>query len=144
MEQRKYLLSQIKRLRKIDFYNNLSKLVLIVLFVLICPVLIYNKILLHEYFTVVFLIIAEVVFIVLAIPLFNESKEKYSLKNSRIIRCIEHPEIVTEIIITPNKILFEIKELEDESIFLDHSEYRNKIIKSIESIFINTRIVNNV
>lgn len=144
MEQKKYLISQLKRLRRIEFFSNLPRLILVFLFVVLSPILIYDKILRHEYFIVVILIIAEIVFFVLAVTLFKHGKEKYSLRNSRIIRCIDEPELVSKILITSNKILFEIKGLEDEAIVLKHSEYRKKIINSIKSVFDSTKIVSNV
>lgn len=143
MDDKAYLIKQIKKLRKIDYYYNLLILIIIMFFILICPVVIYNIIIKNEFLSAILLIFAEVFFITLSVNYYKKVRDLSANKRSRILDCIENPEKVTEIIILPNRILFEIKGKQDDSIVLKESEYRSQIIESIKLVFINANIVVN-
>ena len=142
MNEKKELIKQLNSQRKANFFSQLIKVIFISIFIILAPFVIYYKWLNEDVLTVSLLIIAELVFIIIGLVLFNTAKEFYSIKKSRIYQCIDNPENVTEIIVSPQKILFEIKGMEDETIFLKHSDYRNKVLSNINKVFGVNKIVN--
>lgn len=143
MEAKKKLIKQLRQKYKVLFYSQLIKVLFVLLFILLTPFSIYEKWQDNEFLTLILLIIAELVFIFILIILFNSAKEHYSLKNSSIYKCIDNPENITEIIVTPKKILFEIKGMEDETIFIKHSAKRERLLSYIKQIFGENKIINN-
>lgn len=141
MENKNYLIKQLKYLRRVEFYSNFSKLIILLLFVMLSPIAIYEKIINSELFIALILMVAEIVFIVLSINFFSKAKEYSSIKKSRLFECVNNPELVSEIIISKNKILFEIKGMQDETLCLKESEYRTKIIDSIVLIFGKNKVI---
>lgn len=141
MENKNYLIKQLKYLRRVEFFSNFSKLIILLLFVMLSPIAIYEKIINSELFIALILMVAEIVFIVLSINFFSKAKEYSSIKKSRLFQCVNNPELVSEIIISKNKILFEIKGMQDETLYLKESEYRTKIIDSIVLIFGKNKVI---
>lgn len=141
MESKNYLIKQIEYLRRVEFYSQLSKLILLSLYVIISPFVIYAKIINSELFVALILIIAEIVLIVLSYNIFFKVLEFSSIKNSRIYQCIDNPELVNEVLVSNNKILFELKGIQDEALFLKNSDYRNEIIDSIRTVFGKTKVI---
>jgi len=135
MENINFIIQQLKYLRKIEFYNYASKLGILLIFVVLSPIAIYEKTINSEFLLALILIFAEIVFLVLCINFYNKAKDFSSIKRSRLYQCIEKPELLNEIIVSDHKILFEIKGMEDETIYIRDSEYRDKIIDSIKSVF---------
>lgn len=143
MEAKKKLIKQLRQKYKVLFYSQLIKVLFVLLFILLTPFSIYEKWQDNEFLTLILLIIAELVFIFIFIILFNSAIEHYSLKNSSIYKCIDNPENITEIIVTPKKILFEIKGMEDETIFIKHSAKRERLLSYLKQIFGENKIINN-
>lgn len=141
MESKNYLIKQIEYLRRVEFYSQLSKLILLSLYVIISPFVIYAKIINSELFVALILIFAEIVLIVLSYNIFFKVLEFSSIKNSRIYQCIDNPELVNEVLVSNNKILFELKGIQDEALFLKNSDYRNEIIDSIRTVFGKTKVI---
>ncbi len=141
MENKNYFIKQLKYLRRVEFFSNFSKLIILLLFVMLSPIAIYEKIINSELFIALILMVAEIVFIVLSINFFSKAKEYSSIKKSRLFQCVNNPELVSEIIISKNKILFEIKGMQDETLYLKESEYRTKIIDSIVLIFGKNKVI---
>ena len=143
MENHLILIKQLRRIQRTEFYNHAIKLIPLSLFVFFSPLLILDKFYKKDYLTILFLIVAELIFIGIAIVCYRMAKEKYSFKNSRIYQCIQNPELVTEIIVSSNKILFEIKGMEDETIFLKQSNLKSEILANIKEAFGENKIINN-
>lgn len=143
MDAKKELIKQLHKKYNVHFYSQLIKVLIILLFILLTPFSIYEKWQENEILTLILLIITESVFIFILIILFNSAKEHYSLKNSSIYKCIDNPESITEIIVTQKKILFEIKGIEDETIFIKHSAKRERLLSYIKQIFGENKIINN-
>jgi hypothetical protein len=143
METKNELIKQLNSYRKAKFYSQLIKVAFISFFIILAPFAIYDKWLNEEFSTVILLLAAESVFIVIAIVLFNNSKDFYSIKKSRIYCCIDNPENVAEIIVTSQKILFELNGMEDETIYIKPSTNRDKLLSNIKQVFGESKIVNN-
>ena len=143
MEGREQFTNQLKRLRKNEFYRRLVKLIILAVFIILTPFIIFEKILEKDIVTLGILLFSELFFIVITIMILKSALEFFRLKNSRIYQCIENPDAVTEIVITPHKIVFEIKGMEDETIFLKHSQFRSELITNIKEVFGENKIVNN-
>lgn len=143
-QDNEYLFKQFNRLYKIDYLSKLVKLVLLVLFVLLSPILIYDKFISGKYLTVVFLLIAEFLFLFLSYSMYSEIRGKTSFTKSRIYKGFQDKNIVNRIIVSDNKILFDISDMEDEAIYLKNSEYKRNIVNSLKSVFGESKIVSNV
>ena len=143
MNREEKFIKQLTKIYRTAFLSNMIKLILISLFIILSTILIWNKFEEKEYMTIIFLIIADIVFIGLAIILFKMSREYSSLKNSRINHCIHNPDLISEIIITPTKIVFEIKGMEDETILIKESKFKSELITNIKEVFGNNNIVKN-
>lgn len=143
MEGREQFINQLKRLRKNEVYSRLVKLIILTVFIILTPFVIFEKINDNDIITLGVLFFAELLFICMAIMIHKAALEFFSIKNSRIYQCIENPSAVTEIVITPQKIVFEIKGMEDETIFLKHSQYRSELITNIKEVFGENIIVNS-
>lgn len=136
-----YFIKQLKYLRRVDFYSYVSKLIILLLFVVLSPIAIYEKIVNSELLIALILVVAEIIFIVLSINFYIKAKEFSSIKRSRLYQCIKNPELVNEILVSKNKILFEIKGMQDETLYMKDSEYRKKIIDSIKSTFGESKVI---
>lgn len=143
MESKKQLISQLKKVRKNAFNQNLLKIIFLTIFVILAPISIYSKVQESDILTVVVLLIAETFFIGLIIVLLKSGISNNKIQNSSIYQCIEHPSLVTEIIVTSDKIVFEIKGLEDETLFIKESIFRTEMLKNIKDVFGENIIVNN-
>ena len=143
MESKKQLISQLKKLRQSAFNQNLLKVIFLTIFVILAPIIIYSKIQESDILTVVVLFIAETLFIGIIIILLNSGIFNNNIQNSSIYKCIENPGLVTEIIVTSEKIVFEIKGLEDETLFIKESIFKTEILKNIQDVFGENKIVNN-
>jgi hypothetical protein len=139
-----YLFKQFKRLYTIAYLSKLVRLVLPVLFVLLSPILIYDKFISGEYFDVVFLSLAELLFLFLSYSMYSDNRGKTSFTKSRIYKGFHDKNIVNRIIVSDNKILFDLSDMEDEVIYLKNSEYKRKIVNSLKSVFGESKIVTNV
>ncbi|MFA5431858.1 MAG: hypothetical protein WC319_03180 [Candidatus Paceibacterota bacterium] len=140
----KYLITQFRRLYKIELFNKMVKLFLLVLFVLLNPILIYDGIITRKVFTVILLSIAEFLFLFLSYSTYSDVKNKNSFSKSRIYKGFQNQNIVNRIIVSDNKIIFDISGMEDESVYLKISEYKRKIVNSLKSVFGESKIVTNV
>lgn len=139
-----YLFTQFNRLYKIEYYSKLVKLIPLVLFVVLSPILIYDEFILGKYLTVVFLLIAEMLFLFLSFSMYSDIRGKTSFVKSRIYKCFQNQNIMSKIIVSDNKILFDISDMEDEAIYLKDSEYKRNIVNSLKSVFGESKIVSNV
>ena len=143
-QDNEYLFKQFNRLYKIEYLSKLVKFVPLVLFVLLSPILIYDEFILGKYLTVVFLLIAEFLFLFLSYSMYSDIRDKTSFTKSRIYKGFQDKNIVNRIIVSDNKILFDISDMEDEAIYLKDSEYKRNIVNSLKSIFGESKIVSNV
>jgi hypothetical protein len=139
-----YLFTQFNRLYKIEYYSKLVKLIPLVLFVVLSPILIYDEFISGKYLTVVFLLIAEMLFLFLSFSMYSDIRGKTSFVKSRIYKCFQNQNIMSKIIVSDNKILFDISDMEDEAIYLKDSEYKRNIVNSLKSVFGESKIVSNV
>lgn len=139
-----YLFKQFNRLYKIEYYSKLVKLIPLVLFVVLSPILIYDEFISGKYLTVVFLLIAEMLFLFLSFSMYSDIRGKTSFVKSRIYKCFQNQNIMSKIIVSDNKILFDISDLEDEAIYLKDSEYKRNIVNSLKTVFGESKIVSNV
>jgi len=143
-QDNEYLFKQFNRLYKIEYLSKLVKFVPLVLFVLLSPILIYDEFILGKYLTVVFLIIAEFLLLFLSYSMYSDIRDKTSFTKSRIYKGFQDKNIVNRIIVSDNKILFDISDMEDEAIYLKDSEYKRNIVNSLKSEFGESKIVSNV
>ena len=139
-----YLFTQFNRLYKIEHLSKLVKFVPLVLFVLLSPILIYDELISGKYLTVVFLLLAEFLFLFLSYSMYSDIRDKTSFTKSRIYKGFQDKNIVNRIIVSDNKILFDISDMEDEAIYLKDSEYKRNIVNSLKSVFGESKIVSNV
>lgn len=143
-QDNEYLFKQFNRLYKIEYYSKLVKLIPLVLFVVLSPILIYDEFISGKYLTVVFLLIAEMLFLFLSFSMYSDIRGKTSFVKSRIYKCFQNQNIMSKIIVSDNKILFDISDMEDEAIYLKDSEYKRNIVNSLKSVFGESKIVSNV
>ena len=143
-QDNEYLFKQFNRLYKIEYLSKLVKLVPLVLFVVLSPILIYDVFISGKYLTVVFLLIAEFLFLFLSYSIYIVIRGKTSFAKSRIYKGFQNQNIVNRIIVSDNKILFDISDMEDEEIYLKNTEYKGKIVNSLKSVFGESKIVSNV
>ena len=143
MDTKERLVKHLKKLRKNEFYFLLVKIIFITTFLILTPIIIYEKIQERDFITIVLLLIAEMVLILVAIMLLKTAFEIFKIENSSIYQCINNPNAVTEIVITPNKIVFEIKGMEDETLFLKKSHFRSEMLSYIKEVFGENKIVDN-
>lgn len=71
-------------------------------------------------------------------------RQKTSFAKSLINKCFHNQDILNKIIITNNKILSDISDMEDESIYLKNTEYRRKLINALKSVFGKSKIISNL
>ena len=142
METKDKLVKQLNKLRLDELYSRLLRIFLLTIFIILIPILIYDKFIEKDTLTALVLLLAELLFIGIDIALYKGATEFFNLKNSRIYQCLENTEAVTEIVVTPIKIVFEIKGMEDETIFLKPSDFRTEFIKNIAKVFGENRIAN--
>ena len=143
-KSKEYLIGEITRRRKIHFYNSIVKMSFITVFVALCPLLIYKSVIQKDLLISFFLLMSEVVFVVILIFLFRFVKDKINVRESRIIKCIENPEILSEFIVNNYSFLFEIKGMENETLIISHNETRKKILIALKDVFDSSKIVTNV
>jgi len=141
MESKEVFVRHLKNIRRKEFYSRLSKVLFLAFFIILIPFILYSKAKESDILTMIVLLIAEFIFIAINFNLIKEALEFRVIKNSRIYQSIENPETVSEIIVSPFKIIFELKEMEDETLFIKHSVFRTKIIMSIKEVFGETKIV---
>ena len=120
------------------------KLFLLVLFVLLNPILIYDGIITRKVFAVILLSIAEFLFLFLSYSTYSDVRNKNSFSKSRIYKGFQNQNIVNRILVSDNKIIFDISGMEDESLYLKNSEYKRKIVNSLKSVFGESKIITNV
>lgn len=141
MEAKEKLTRNLKQLRNSEFYITQGKLILLFVFVIITPIAMFERINEGDILTFIILFIAEILFIGISYVLFKGALELKNITNSRIYQCIENPVAVTEIVVTPTKIVFELKGMEDESILLKDSSRRIELINNIKEVFGENKIV---
>ena len=144
MNDEKYLINQIGRLYTINLYINALKLSAYVILVLSSPILIYVEFVSGEYSTAVFLFVSELIFLYLTYKMFLHIKNISSFAKSQISKCFQNQNILNKIIVSDNKILFDISDMEDEAIYIKNSEYKRNIVNSLKSVFGESKIVSNV
>jgi hypothetical protein len=143
MDGKENLIRHLKKLRKNLFYSRIGKITPLFFFVILTPISIYSKVQEKDILTVVLLTIAELFFLGIIVVVLKSATEYNNIKNSRIYQCIENPGAVNEIVVTPHKIVFEIKGMEDESIFLRESKFRTELLTYIKEVFGEKKIVIN-
>jgi hypothetical protein len=141
MEAKEKLIKNLKRLRENEFYLRLGKLIFLFVFVILTPIAIVERIIEGDVLTLVILFIAELIFVGISYIFFKDAIELKNITNSRIYQCIDNPVAVTEIVVTPDKIVFELKGMEDESIFLKHSGFKTELVDNIKEVFGENKIV---
>ena len=139
-----YLIGQFNRLYIIEYYSKLAKLIPLVLFVALNPILIYDEFIAGKYLTTIFLIIAELLFLFLFFTMNKDIRERTSFAKSRISKCFQNQNILNKIIVSDNKILFDISDMKDEAIYIKNSEYKRNIVNSLKKVFGESKIVSNV
>jgi len=144
MEKKDYLIIQFTRLFKIDHYGNIIKLIPILLFIILSPFLIYNEFLAENYLNLFVLLFAEILFAFIAYSKYATIRIKSSFRKSRIYMCFQNKDNLNKIIISKSKILFDIIGMEDESINLKDSDYRDTIIASLKEFYGDSKIIFNV
>lgn len=143
MNEKEKFIKQLKKLRRNEFYRYLVKIIFIAILLSINPILVFDKIQEKDWITVVFLSIAEMLFIVIIITIIKPAGELFRIRYSRIYQCINIPEKVTEIVIKTDRIIFELKEMEDEIIYIRESDFRSEIVETIRLVFGSGKIVMN-
>jgi hypothetical protein len=143
MQTKLLFAKQLIKQRQIEFYLRAVKVLLLFIIIVLSILMIFDKIQEREFSTVILLLISVVLFSAIAYLLYKSAMDFYSIHKSRIYSCIENPEYVTEIIVTSQKILFEIKGMEDETLFIKDSERKKEILESIKKIFGEDKIVIN-
>jgi hypothetical protein len=141
MDAKEKLIRNLKQLRNNEFYIRLGKLLLLFVFVIITPIAIFERINDGDILTLVILLIAEILFIGISYVLLKDALELKNITSSRIYQCIVNPVAVTEIIVTPTKIVFELKGMEDESILLKPSSRRIELVNNIKEVFGENKVV---
>lgn len=143
MGARDKLIKEFQKFRRRDFFCRLLKIIFLATLSILTPFLIYDTIIKQDIMTVIVLLIAELLFVILAIMLFRDALEFYKIKGNSLFQCIDNPELLTEIIVTPHKIVFEIKGMIDETIHIKESKYRSLLITNIKEVFGEDKIVKN-
>jgi len=143
MQTKLLFVKQLIRQRKIEFYLRAYKILLLIIIVILSVFMIIDKIKERDISTIILLLISVVFFSAIAYMLYKSAMDYYSIHKSRIYSCIENPANVTEIIVTSQKILFEIKGMEDETLFIRDSGRKREILESIKIIFGDDKIVMN-
>lgn len=90
------------------------------------------------------MLLAEFLFLFLSYSMYLDIRGKNSFTKSRIYKGFQDKNIVNRIIVSDNKILFDISDMEDEAIYLNNSEYRRNIVNSLKKVFGESKIVSNV
>lgn len=144
MEIKNKFKNQLKIIRRNEFFTRIYRLIPVSLFIVLSPILIWDNIIKKEYLIILLLLIAELAFFVLAFLLVKGAKDYLFINNSRIFQCINSPEKVTEILVTSQKIVFEIKGLEDETIYLKNSKFKANVILNIKKIFGEEKVIMNL
>lgn len=142
MEAKEKLIKNLKRHRRDGIYVRSIELILSLLFVFLTPVAIYDIIIEGNILSIIILFIAEIIFVGISFFLAKIILDLRNIKNSRIYQCIVNPAAMTEIIIRPKKIIFEIKGMRDETLYLSQSKFRNELIENIISVFGSDKIIN--
>ncbi len=143
MQTKLLFVKQLIRQRKIEFYLRAYKILLLIIIVILSVFMIIDKIKERDIPTIILLLISVVFFSAIAYMLYKSAMDYYSIHKSSIYSCIENPANVTEIIVTSQKILFEIKGMEDETLFIKDSGRKREILESIKIIFGDDKIVMN-
>jgi hypothetical protein len=140
MNDKEYLISQFKRLNNIDLLNSFFKLIPLLLFVFINPFVMYFEFINKNFFTFSFLIIAEILFAFLAYTIFLNILKIYDFSKSKIFYSIKNKEIVNKIILSNNKILFDLIGTEDEIVYLSNSDLKSKIVFAMKKYFGESKV----
>lgn len=141
MSQKLLFAKQLIKQRRIEFYLHAYKILFLLIIVALSLFMIVDKIQERDFSSVIFLLISVVLFSAFAYMLYKSAMNFYSIHKSSIYSCIDNPEQVTEIIVTPQKILFEIKGMEDETLFMKDCQRKEEILDSIKNIFGKEKIV---
>lgn len=142
MEAKEKLIKNLKRQRRDKIYVRSIELILSLLFVFLTPIAIYDLIIDGNVLSIIILCIAEIIFVGISSFLARIILDLKNIENSRIYQCIANPAAMTEIIIRPKNIVFEIKGMRDETLYLSQSKFRNELIENIISVFGSDKIVN--
>lgn len=141
MKAKERLIKNLKKQRKNEIYLRLIEFILSLIFVVLTPIAIYEILIEEDILITIILCVAEIIFIGISFFLFKNIIELKDITNSRIYQCIENPSAVTEIIVTPTKIIFELKGMEDESIILKNSSLRIELVNNIKEVFGENKII---
>lgn len=142
MEAKEKLIRNLKSHRRDEIYVRSIELILSLLFVFLTPAAIYDIIIEGDILTIIILCIAEIIFVGISFFLVKIILDLKNITNSRIYQCIENPVAMTEIIIRSKKIIFEIKGMRDETLYLSQSKFRNELIDNIINVFGADKIIN--
>lgn len=141
MKAKERLIKNLKMQRKNEICLRLIEFILSLIFVVLTPIAIYDILIEKDILITIILCVAEIIFIGISIFLFKNIIDLKDITNSRIYQCIEKPSAATEIIVTPTKIIFELKGMEDESIILKNSSLRIELINNIKEVFGENKII---
>lgn len=141
MKAKEKLIKNLKSHRRNEIYFRSIELILSLLFVFLTPTAIYDIIIEGDILTIIILCITEIIFLGISLFLAKIILDLKNITNSRIYQCIENPVAMTEIIIRPKKIIFEIKGMQDETLYLSQSKFRNELIENVINVFGSDKIV---
>jgi hypothetical protein len=143
MKAKIQFINQLKRIRKIEFYSRMIKFLFLIVLIVLSAFLSIEKLMQKDIPTGIFLFLSLILFSALAYFYFKDAYEYYSIKNSTVFYCVSKPERVTEIIVYPKSIIFEIKGMKDETILLKDSVRKDEMIQYIIIIFGKDKVVMN-
>jgi hypothetical protein len=141
MGAKEKLIKNLKSHRRNEIYFRSVELILSLLFVFLTPAAIYDIIIEGDSLTIIILCITEIIFLGISFFLTKIILDLKNITNSRIYQCIENPLAMNEIIIRSKKIIFEIKGMQDETLYLSQSKFRNELIENVINVFGSDKIV---
>jgi len=141
MDHFNFLINKFEQIYKIEVYLKLIKLIPTVFLIIICPFALFKEIVIFQYFNGIMLIIAETLLIFFLVNQIKNLKSRNFFKNSNILKCFFDKNILNKIIVTDNKLFFDINGIEDETIYLKNDKNMQKIINSLIIVFNESKIV---
>lgn len=140
MDHYNYLFKQFNKIYLFDLSLKSLKLFATLFFVIICPIVIYKEIILLNYFSTIILLLAEVLLVIFAISQIVNLKRKNFFKKSNVCKCFKDKTLLNKIVISDKKVFFDIIDIEDETITLNHSNNVKLITTSLKSLFGESKI----
>lgn len=141
MDHFNFLIRKFEQIYKVEVYLKLIKLIPTIFLVIICPFALFKEIAIYQYFNGIILIIAEFLLIFYLVNQIKNLKNRNYFKNSNILKCFYDKSILNKIIVTDNKLFFDINGIEDETINLKNEKELKIIINSLTFVFSESKIV---